>query len=56
MSTYVISDIHGCYDKLMDMLNKIGFSTKDKLIIHVKNMVTEDAFCYNYKKCFWVEE
>lgn len=33
MSTYVISDIHGCYDELMRMLEKIGFSSDDTLVI-----------------------
>ncbi len=32
MSTYVISDIHGCYDELMQMLEKIQFTDKDMLI------------------------
>lgn len=33
MSTYVMSDIHGCYDEFLSMLNKIEFSDKDNLII-----------------------
>ena len=33
MATYVMSDIHGCYDKMMEMLQKIEFSPSDKLII-----------------------
>lgn len=33
MSAYVISDIHGCYDELMRMLEKIGFSSYDTLVI-----------------------
>ena len=33
MSTYVISDVHGCYDELMKMLELINFSEEDKLII-----------------------
>ena len=33
MSTYAISDIHGCYDELLKMLEKIHFSSADKLII-----------------------
>lgn len=33
MSTYVMSDLHGEYDKFIQMLTKIGFSNDDKLII-----------------------
>lgn len=32
MSTYVMSDIHGCYDAMNEMLRQIGFSKDDKLI------------------------
>jgi serine/threonine protein phosphatase 1 len=31
--TYVISDIHGCYDKYMRMLEKIGFTNNDFLYV-----------------------
>ncbi len=31
--TYVMSDLHGCYDKYMAMLEKIGFSDEDTLYI-----------------------
>ena len=30
---YVMSDLHGCYDKYLKMLEKIGFSESDKLYI-----------------------
>lgn len=33
MSTYVISDIHGCYNELFSMLEKIHFSESDNLIL-----------------------
>lgn len=33
MSTYVISDIHGCFSAFQRMLEKINFSDNDKLII-----------------------
>lgn len=33
MSTYVMSDIHGCFDMLMRMLDYIEFSDTDTLII-----------------------
>lgn len=33
MKTYVISDIHGCYDAFINMLEKIGFTEEDQLIL-----------------------
>lgn len=33
MNTYVISDIHGCYEEFMAMLDKIGFSPADRLTL-----------------------
>ena len=33
MAKYVMSDLHGCYDKFIKMLNKIQFSEKDELYI-----------------------
>ena len=33
MSIYVMSDIHGCYDEFMQMLNLISFSDYDELWI-----------------------
>ena len=33
MNTYVMSDIHGCFDKLQEMLKKIEFTQEDQLII-----------------------
>ena len=33
MSTYVISDIHGCLDEFLALLKKISFSAKDHLIL-----------------------
>lgn len=33
MNTCVISDIHGCYEEFMAMLDKIGFSPADRLIL-----------------------
>jgi Calcineurin-like phosphoesterase. len=33
MSTYVISDIHGCYNEFLSMLEKIRFSGSDNLIL-----------------------
>lgn len=33
LGTYVMSDIHGCYKEFLAMLNKIGFSKTDQLIL-----------------------
>ena len=33
MSTYVIGDIHGCYDEFMQMLDKIALSDSDRLLM-----------------------
>lgn len=33
MSTYVISDIHGCYEPFLTLLHKIGFCEKDWLVL-----------------------
>lgn len=33
MSRYVMSDIHGCYDRFMQMLDLINFNDKDELYI-----------------------
>ncbi|MBQ9633191.1 MAG: metallophosphoesterase [Lachnospiraceae bacterium] len=33
MSTYVMSDIHGCFDTFQSMLKQIGFSDQDQLIL-----------------------
>ena len=33
MATYVMSDIHGQYEKYLDMLGKISFSEDDTLYI-----------------------
>ena len=33
MATYVMSDIHGCYDEFQKMLNMISLSDNDRLIL-----------------------
>ncbi len=33
MSTYVISDIHGCFDEFQTMLGRIGLTAEDRLIL-----------------------
>ena len=30
---YVISDIHGCYEEFMELLEKISFSEQDELFV-----------------------
>lgn len=52
MSTYVMSDIHGCYDELMTMLRKIKFSAEDKLIIAGDYI---DRGTQNYEMLKWIE-
>ena len=32
MSTYVMSDIHGCYDDMLMMIEKIKLSDEDVLV------------------------
>ena len=38
--TIVVGDIHGCYDELMDLLEKVSFEQSDKLI-SVGDLVTK---------------
>ena len=52
MSTYVMSDIHGCYDEFIEMLKKIEFSNKDKLIIAGDYM---DRGTQSYEMLKWIE-
>ena len=33
MATYVMSDIHGCYDEFVSMLDKIRLSEDDEIIL-----------------------
>ena len=33
MAKYVMSDLHGCYDKFKEMLNLIDFKNEDELYI-----------------------
>ena len=51
MSTYAMSDIHGCYDELMEMLNKIEFSSEDTLVIAGDYMDRGDQ---SYEVLEWV--
>ena len=33
MATYAVSDVHGCYDELMELVKLIGFSDEDTLSV-----------------------
>lgn len=52
MSTYVISDIHGCYQEFLFMLDKIGFSNQDRLMIAGDSI---DRGEQNYEMLRWIE-
>lgn len=52
MATYVMSDIHGCFDELMDMLKKIEFSAEDKLIMAGDYI---DRGAQSYEMLKWIE-
>lgn len=52
MSVYVMSDIHGCYNELMDMLNQIEFKSEDKLIIAGDYI---DRGSQSYEMLTWIE-
>ena len=32
MRTFVIGDIHGCFDELMELLEKVGLQEEDRLV------------------------
>lgn len=52
MSTYVMSDIHGCYDEFISMLKKTGFSETDHLII-AGDLIDRGGQSYEMLK--WIE-
>lgn len=52
MNTYVMSDIHGCYDDFLSMLEKIGFSDDDRLIIAGDYI---DRGTQSYEMLKWIE-
>ena len=51
MSTYVMSDLHGCYDDFCKMLEKIRFSDSDRLIL--AGDLIERGF-QNYEMLCWI--
>ena len=52
MSTYVMADIHGHLDEFLEMLNQIGFSDEDKLIIAGDYI---DRGNQSYEMLKWIE-
>jgi hypothetical protein len=38
--TMVVGDLHGCYDELLDLLDKVGFGSEDRLIC-VGDLITK---------------
>ncbi len=52
MNTYVMSDIHGCYDEMCNMFNKISFSENDQLIIAGDYI---DRGNQSYEMLHWLE-
>lgn len=53
MSSYVISDIHGCYNELLSMLEKICFSETDFLILAGDSIDREKQ---TYDILCWMEQ
>jgi serine/threonine protein phosphatase 1 len=53
MSTYVMSDIHGCYDEFKQMLSVIEFTEKDTLIIAGDYI---DRGPKSYEMLHWIEK
>lgn len=53
MSTYVMIDIHGCYDKFISMLEKIRFSGNDSLIV-AGDLI--DRGTQSYEMLKWAEQ
>ncbi len=51
-STYVMSDIHGCYNEFLSMLEKIGFSDDDSLIVAGDYI---DRGSQSYEMLKWIE-
>lgn len=52
MSTYVMSDIHGCYDYFQNMLSEIGFSDTDQMILAGDSI---DRGPCSYEMLRWME-
>lgn len=52
MSTYVISDIHGCFDEFQQMLDNINFSSGDRLFLAGDHI---DRGPKSYEMLRWLE-
>ncbi len=52
MGTYVISDIHGCYEEFLGMLKKIEFSDSDELILAGDSI---ERGTHSYEMLKWME-
>lgn len=53
MGTYVISDIHGCFNEFLSMLRKISFSDTDRLIVAGDCI---DRGMQSYQMLKWIEQ
>lgn len=53
MSTYVISDIHGCYNEFLSMFEKIRFSGSDNPILAGDYI---DKGKQSYEMLKWMEQ
>ena len=53
MSTYVMSDIHGCYNVFLSMLERISFSAMDYLILAGDYI---DRGKQSYEMLKWIEQ
>lgn len=53
MSTYVMSDLHGCYQHFLSMLERIGFSSTDRLIMAGDYI---DRGPQSYEMLKWIEQ
>ena len=51
MSTYVMSDIHGCYDEFISMLKRIQFNREDLLVCAGDYM---DRGTKNFEMMKWI--
>lgn len=53
MSTYVIGDVHGEFNQLLELLNTMDFSSKDWLYV-MGDVVDKVNILSNHCSCLWV--